>query len=120
MSRQTSRGKLGGCRHRFDLTAGKHVVEKAQDLPGEQTVGGQDLFAIETKRLAVEADHGTTRLQHQQRAGRRIPGVQIEFPIAVEASARCVCQIERGRSGSSHAMRAKRDLLIEVDIRILD
>src|SRR5271170_2696049 len=58
---QSSRCKLGGRGNWLYPTAGKHVLEEAQNLAGEQTVGGHHFLAIQTKRRAVEAEHFSSR-----------------------------------------------------------
>src|SRR5580700_10897767 len=80
---QSPRSELSGRGHGLYPSTCKHVLKEAQDLIGEQPVGGHDLLAVEAKGTAIEAHHRPTRFQHQQHARRRVPGVEIEFPKRV-------------------------------------
>ena len=84
-----------------------------------EAVGRQHFAAVEAKRRSVEASHAAAGFLNQKHARCRVPRIQVEFPEAVVASAGDIGQIERGRPGASHSMRAQRDLVIEVNIRIL-
>ena len=115
---RSSCGEFGGRGDGLNTAAGEHVLEQAQNLICDQTVGGQNLLAIEPKGRAVEAEHGSTCLHHQQRARGRIPGVQIEFPKAVYPAGCSICQIESRRACPANTMGAQRQLLIEVDVGV--
>ena len=56
------------------------------------------------------------RFHHQQRTGGGVPWVEMELPEAVDAAAGGVGQVERGGTGAAHAVRAQRELLVEVDV----
>ena len=72
-----------------------------------------------SKGRSIEARYFAAGLLHDQHAGRRVPGIEIELPEAVEAPGRHVAQIERRRARAAHAMGMQRDLVIKVNVRIL-
>ncbi len=83
-----------------------------------QPVRGQRLTAIDLKWSAIEVADSSASFLHNQDAGRRVPGIEIEFPETVEASAGHIAQVESRRPGAAHAVRAQRDLVIEKNIGI--
>ncbi len=85
----------------------------------QQAVRGQGLAAIEFKGRSIKARYLAPSLLNDQNAGRRIPGIEIELPEAVVTSRGHIAQIERRRARTAHAMGMQRDLVIEVNVRIL-
>ena len=71
------------------------------------------------KGPALEIRHFAAGFFDNQHACRRVPGIEIELPEAVEASAGHTAQVERRRTRPPHAVRAQSDLMIEVNVRIL-
>ena len=68
---------------------------------------------------SVEAGHASACFLNQKHARSGVPGIQIELPEAVIASAGNIGQVERCRTCSPQAVRAQCDLVIEVNIGIL-
>ena len=60
--------------------------------------------------------HHAACLLHEQVAGAGVPRVQLELPVAVEAAAGHVRQIQGGRASAAYAMAAQRNLLVEVHV----
>ena len=85
----------------------------------QQTIRGQGLTAVELEGPAFEIRHFAARLFDNQHTRGRVPGIEIELPEAVEASAGHAAQVEGRRTCTPHAVGAQRDLVIEVNIRIL-
>src|SRR5580698_3764546 len=83
-----------------------------------QTIRRHRLTAADSKLRSVEAADLAAGLFHNEHPRSRVPGIEIEFPETVEASAGHIAQIERRRSRAPHAVSAQRDLVIEVDIWI--
>ena len=99
-----SGSKLGRRRYGFQAAAGEHLAKQVHDLFVQKPVGRKNFPAVETERAAVKTRNRPARLRNQERAGGRIPRIQIEFPIAVETSTGGVSQIQRSRPGPSHAV----------------
>src|ERR1022692_2282407 len=84
-----------------------------------KSVGRQRLAAVDLKRRPVEAADLSASYFHDEHTRGRIPRIEIEFPETVEAPAGYVAQIQRSRSRAAHAVGAQRDLVVEVNIRVL-
>ena len=69
--------------------------------------------------LAVHIGTLSTRFMDQQKSGRHVPRIQTKFPERVQAARSHVSQVERGGSGTPHAMRDHRELIVEVDVDVL-
>ena len=82
----------------------------------DEAVGGEDLAAVEGELAAVEVGDAAAGFLEQQIAGGGVPGIEAELPVAVEAAAGDVGQVERRRAGATNAVRAQRELLVEVDV----
>src|SRR5277367_2054025 len=111
--------KLLRCRNRIQTAPGKHILKQCNDFLIDDPVRGEHFPAIELERAAIKTSYRAAGFEHQQRPGGGIPGIEVEFPVTIHAAACGVCQIERSRSGAANAMRAQRDLVVEVDVRIL-
>src|SRR5579862_1533144 len=84
-----------------------------------QSVGCQSFTAVDLKWRTIEPAHRTAGFLDNQRASGGIPRIEVEFPEPVESSRCHITQIERGRTGTTHAMCAQRDLVIEKNVWIL-
>jgi hypothetical protein len=91
--------------------------EKSLHFLVNQAIGGQIFAAVEAELAARESSHSTACLGHQQNAGGCIPGVEVELPEGVHAATSYVSQVERGRTGTAHAMRPQGEFLIKMDVR---
>ena len=85
----------------------------------DETVGTQGLAAGDLKWTAGKISDTPAGFLHKQHAGSGIPRIEIELPETVEASRGYIAEIERSRAGAAHTVRAQRDLVIEVNVRIL-
>ncbi len=85
----------------------------------QQAIRGHRFAAVEFKWRSIETSHFAASLFHDQHARCRVPGIEIKLPEAVEAPGSYVAQIERSRARPAHSVRVQRDLVIEVNIRIL-
>src|SRR5579862_5522711 len=85
----------------------------------DQSVGREHVPIRNLERLPVESRHFAPGFFHNQNSGSGIPRVQVELPESVEAPARDIREIERRRSGATHAMRSERQLMIKEDVGIL-
>ncbi len=95
----------------------EHIVEKSNQLLVDQAIRGQNLIAGQPVVRAGKVRHAPARLFHQQNSRSRVPRVQIELPKGFQAAASHVRQVERGRAGPPHPVRAQRELVVEVDVR---
>src|SRR5271157_5054354 len=103
-------------RQRFQSASGEDFAEVLQQFFVDEAVRGQHLAAVQAKGCPVKASDGATRLLHDKHAGGGVPRVQVEFPKAVVASRRDVREVESRRSRPSHTVRAKRELLVKVNV----
>ncbi len=83
-------------RQRFQASSGKNVFKLLQQSVVNQTVRGHGFLAVEFEGCTVEARHRAARLLHDQHTRRRVPGIEIELPEAIEASRSHITQIESG------------------------
>src|SRR5260370_6383709 len=84
----------------------------------EQSVGGQQLAAVDRKRCVAEVGDLAAGLFHEQDGGGRVPGIQVELQKCVEGPAGDITKVQGSGTGSAHAVRAQGDLVIEVDVRV--
>jgi len=85
----------------------------------KQSVGRERLAAVQLKRRTIETADLASGLFNDQHARSRVPGIEIEFPEAVVASAGHIAEIEGGRSRPAYTVGAQRDLMIEKNVGIL-
>src|ERR1700758_2517424 len=104
---------------RLQAASFKNLLKFVHQRIVNQSVRAERLAAIELKWGAIEAADFASRLFNDQRARRRIPRIQIEFPEAIEPPAGHAAQIERRRSRAPYTVGAQRDLVIEIDVGIL-
>src|SRR5215471_10971545 len=52
-------------------------------------------------------------------ARRGIPGIKVELPESIETPTGHVAEIKGSRPGAAHAVGAQRELVIEMDVRVL-
>ena len=100
-----------------EVAAGEHVGEKVLHRRVDEAVGGEDLAAVEGELAAVEVGDAAAGFLDEEIAGGGVPGIELELPVAVEASAGDVGEIKAGRTGATNAVRAQRELLVEVHVR---
>src|ERR1700756_4071158 len=110
---------FAGLRQRNEPSSRKDLLEFVQKRVVHQSVRRQCLTAVQFKRRSVEAADLAARFFHDEHAPSGIPGIEIKFPEAIEAAAGDIAQIERRRSRAPDAVRAQRDLVIEINIGIL-
>src|SRR5579862_1239419 len=84
-----------------------------------QSIGRESLAAGDVEFSAGKVSDLASGLLHDEHACRRIPGIEIEFPEAVETARRDVAQIQRRRSCASDTVAAQRELVIEINVWIL-
>src|SRR5579885_3229179 len=84
-----------------------------------QSVRCQRFAAVQLKWAAMKITYAPACFLNDQGACRCIPGIQIEFPEPFEAPACDRAQIERRRSCPPDPMSMQRDLVIEINIRVL-
>src|SRR3990172_752621 len=77
---------------------GGELGEDLLQLGVDAAVGGGDFFPAQAEGHALEVGHHAARFAHQQDAGAHVPGLQIEFPEAVEAPGGDVAEVEGGRA----------------------
>src|ERR1700722_20368501 len=106
-------------RQRPQPTPGKNLLKLFSQNLMHQAIRCQRLATVKQEWRAIEARDRAARFFHDQHTSRRVPRIEIELPEAVKASAGHVAQIERGRSSAAYAVRSQRDLVVEVNIRIL-
>ena len=75
-------------------------------------IGNRQLLASKSGDLAAG-------FLDDQDPRRRVPRVEIELPEAIKSTARNAGQIQRCRPSTSHPVRSQRELMVEVNIRIL-
>src|SRR6476659_10477876 len=85
----------------------------------EQCVTPKHFTAIDIEWPAGKVGDSAACLLHQQNARGGVPGVEIKLPVRVIASARQVAKIKRCRARAADAMRAQRNLVIKLDVRVL-
>ena len=116
---ETPRGVFPRRRDGAEVAAGEHIPEQADHFVVDQTVRRQHLPAVEPEWAAGEVRHLAARFLEQQDAGGGVPGIQVELPESFIAAAGHVGQVERGRAGAPHSMRAQGELVVEVNVRIV-
>ena len=67
----------------------------------DDAVGGEDLAAVEGKLAAVEVGDAAASFLDQEIAGRGVPRIELELPIAVESPARDVSEVEGRRAAET-------------------
>src|ERR1700756_3869 len=85
----------------------------------DQSIGREHIPIRNREWLPFESRGFAPCFFHYQNSSRGIPCVQVELPESVKAAASNVREIERRRSGTPHAVRPKRQLVIEENIGIL-
>src|SRR5258708_26468881 len=100
-------------------SAGKYFFEFVQQCFVYQSIRGERLAAVEFKWRTVKAAHLPARFLDDEHACRCVPGIQIEFPEAIETPRRHATQVERSRSSPPHSVSSQRNLMVEINIRIL-
>src|SRR5581483_11042872 len=104
----------------FEVAAGENLVELVDEGGVDDAVGGQGLAgAAVVEGAAVHVGDGAAGFGDEEGAGGDVPGIEVEFPEAVEAPGGGVGQVEGSGAGAAHAVRAHGDLVVEVDVGIL-
>src|SRR5713101_6730515 len=62
------------------------------------TIRSQSFLAVQLKGAAVKIRHFATRLFDDQHARSRVPGIEVELPESVEASAGHAAQVQSRRT----------------------
>src|SRR5260370_16743719 len=75
----------------------------------EQSVGGQQLAAVDRKRCVAEVGDLAAGFFHEQDAGGRVPGIQVELPKCVQAPAGDITKLQRTGTRSTPALPTHRD-----------
>jgi hypothetical protein len=88
-------GELGWGGNRVEVAAGEHIFKQRDQLGMEEAVGGEQFPAVQAEGRAIEAGYGAACFLYEQHAGGGVPRVEVEFPIAVEAAARDIGEVER-------------------------
>ncbi len=112
-------GKLCGREDGLEVAASEHVGEEVFHRGVDEAVGGKDFAAVEGELAAVEVGDAAASFFDQEIASRGVPRIELELPVAVETAARYVGEVEGGRAGAANAVRAQRELLVEVDVGAL-
>src|SRR6267378_895292 len=89
---------------RFQASSFKNLQELVEQSGVHQAIGCQGFAAIDLKGATVKVGHFAARFFDDQHACRRVPGVEVELPKSVEASAGHAAEIQRGRTCPPHAM----------------
>ena len=80
---------------RETLSAGEYRPELVQQRFVHQAIRDQRFAAVEFERSTVKTAGLASGLLDDEHARRRVPGIQVELPETVEASAGDIAQIER-------------------------
>src|SRR5581483_195756 len=80
--------------------------ELAQERLVDQAIRSQRLAAVDVEWSTIEAADHSSRLFDHQHARRGIPGIEVEFPEAIESPRGNTAQVQRRRSRAPHAMRS--------------
>src|SRR5205807_75632 len=104
---------------RLEISPGEYVAELIQQRFVHQAIRGQRLAAVELEWSPVETAGLASSFFDDEHTRRRIPGIQVELPKTVEASAGHIAQVECRRSCPPYSMSMQRDLVVEINIRIL-
>src|SRR5579875_1644379 len=112
-------GELGRRGDGRDAAAGEHVAEERSHLLVDEAVGGEDLARVERELRAVEVADAAAGFFDEQVAGGGVPGVQVELPEGFKAAGGDVGEVDSRRAGAADAVRAQRELLVEMDVRVL-
>ena len=71
----------------------------------DQAIAGQDLAPEQIDRAAAPVGQLTAGFFANQRAGSDVPGLQLQFPLAVEPASRHQRQVDRRRTQATNAAR---------------
>ncbi len=107
-----------GVRQALDAS-GADGGEFVQQLIMDQAVGGQYLAAVQVKGSAGHVGYDPARLFDQQDPCRSVPWIEFEFPKGIDSTGGDAAKIESGGACTAHSVRAKSDLVIVVNIRVL-
>src|SRR5579872_1707138 len=99
-----------------EIFAGKHVGEQGEQLRLNLAVRRENLFARDAVVFAGKIRYTAAGLFNQQDACRSIPRVEIELPKGLHPAGGDIGQIERGRAGAAHAVRAQGKFLVKVNV----
>src|SRR5262245_10291274 len=100
-------------------SSSKDCRELSEHFIMHQNVRGQDFAALDGEGSAAKIGDFAAGLADDEHARSSVPGIEVEFPKPVKAPAGHVAEIQRGGTGAAHAMRAQRELVIEVDVGVL-
>src|SRR5580658_2246888 len=81
-----------------------------------QSVRCQSFATMQLEWPTPKVGHCPAGFLHDQYTRRSVPGVEIELPEPVEASASDAAKIQRRRARSPHSMRVQSDLMVEEDV----
>src|ERR1041385_5800007 len=70
-----------------------------------QSIGGDELCAIDREGASFEVRHASTGFRNDQRAGRHVPGMQLHFPESIESPRGHIAEVDRGGSSAPDALR---------------
>src|SRR5580704_16511598 len=87
----------------------RHVRRKGLDECGIHFWGASENVSALRVCGSDEGADASTGLLDEQRAGRRVPGAETDFPEGIDAAAGDISEIQRGGAGPAHASRLAHD-----------
>src|SRR5579875_602548 len=110
-------GVLGGLGQGLD-PAVEDVGHAGEQGGVQAAVAGEGFRAVEMEGGAAHVADAAAGLGDDQLAGGGVPGLEVEFPEALEAAAGGVAEIEGGGAEAAHAVGAEAEVLIEVNVGV--
>src|SRR4030088_2094035 len=101
-------------------------LQNLHQLAMDEFIAADHVAGLERVVIALDAGDGAAGLAHDDLAGREIPGLQVAFPIAVEAAGRDVGEVERGGAEAAqpcdlvlhfHHFQARQLMVAAADMR---
>src|SRR5581483_3809258 len=93
----------------FQAAAFEDGLEFAQQAGVNAAVGGEHFVAGNLEGAAAEIAERPARFANQHCAAGGVPGIEVEFPEAIEAAGSDRGEVERRRSRTPHAVGPQRD-----------
>ena len=87
------------------LAGGSLAAQQREHRLVHAAVARDDVAARTRRRSAGAIAHASARLLDDQEARGDVPRVQLQLPVAVEAAARDVAEVERGAAVAAHGAR---------------
>ena len=104
---------------RFETASGKNFLKFVHESLMDKAVAGKGFAAVDVERAAGHVGDNAPSLLHDEDPRGRVPRIQVEFPETVIASAGYIGEIKGRRARATDTMRAQRDLVVEVNVRVL-